>query len=153
MAKTLIRHAVDADFKVLLEIDETSFPAGIAYDSVELSYFMHREGAETLVLEEDGRIAGFIIMEVNRKRRTATVITLDVRAECQRRGYATQLLLRSEEILRDYGIRHYDLQVDIANTGAIEFYKLHGFEIVRLLQNYYSNGQDAYLMLKDLNEN
>ncbi len=153
MAKTLIRQAVSADFKVLLRIDEASFPSGIAYDSSELAYFMNLEGAETLILEADGEIAAFIIMEVNRKRRVATIITLDVRAEHQRRGYATQLLLRSEEILRDNGVRMYDLQVDVANAGAIEFYKLHGFEMVRVLKNYYQKGQDAYLMVKDLNEN
>ena len=42
MTKTLIRHAVSADFQTLLEIDEASFPPGVAYDSTELSYFMNR---------------------------------------------------------------------------------------------------------------
>lgn len=151
--KTLIRQAVSADFKVLLKIDEASFPSEIAFDSTELSYFINREGAETLVLEAEGEIAAFIIIEVNRKRRVATLITLDVRAEHQRRGYATQLLHRSEEILRDHGVRVYDLQVDVANAGAIGFYKLQGFGMVCTLKNYYQNGQDAYLMVKDLNEN
>src|SRR5438093_4122614 len=53
MAKTLIRHAVREDFETLLEIDEASFPGGVAYDADELSYFMTRDGAETIVAEED----------------------------------------------------------------------------------------------------
>src|SRR5437764_12463507 len=126
MAKTLIRHAVREDFETLLEIDEASFPGGVAYDADELSYFMTRDGAETIVAEEDGEIIAFLIMEVHRTRRTATIVTLDVRENHRRNGYGTRLLMRTEEILHDYGVELYDLQVDVTNRNAIYFYKKHG---------------------------
>lgn len=150
MPKTLIRHALGRDFDSLLEIDEASFPGGVAYDAVELAYFMNREGAETIVAEEDGRIVAFLIMEVHRTRRTATIITLDVRESHRRSGYGSQLLKQSEKMLADYGVELYDLQVDVGNLGAIGFYKRHGFRTVRTLPNYYSNGHDAHLMVKEL---
>jgi ribosomal-protein-alanine N-acetyltransferase len=150
MAKTLIRHAVKADFESLLEIDEASFPCGVAYDAVELSYFMNRNGAETLVLEDEGKIVAFLIMEVHRTRRRATVITIDVSESHRRFGYGSRLLARSEAMLNDYGVEVYDLQVDVTNRGAIEFYRKHGFTTVRKLPNYYANGHDAYLMVKEL---
>jgi len=150
MTKTLIRHAVTADFKALLEIDEASFPGGVAYDAVELSYFMQRDGAETLVLEEDGDIVAFLIMEVHPTRRSATIVTLDVRETHRRTGCGTRLIKRAEEILRNYGVEAYDLQVDVTNRGAIGFYKKHAFRTVRTLPRYYANGNDAYLMVKDL---
>jgi len=150
MPKTLIRHAVHEDFEVLLEIDEASFPRGVAYDANELAYFINRDGSETIVLEEDGRIVAFLIMELHRNRRSATIVTVDVREKVRRKGYGSQLLLRAEEILKDYGIEFYDLQVDISNGKAIRFYKKYGFNIVRTLRNYYANGNDAYLMVKDL---
>jgi ribosomal-protein-alanine N-acetyltransferase len=150
MPKTLIRHAVQEDFQVLLEIDEASFPRGVAYDANELAYFMSRNGAETIVVEEDGAIVAFLIMEVHRNRRSATVVTVDVRENSRRKGYGSQLLKRGEEILHDYGIELYDLQVDVANCEAILFYKKHGFNLVRTLRKYYTNGHDAYLMVKEL---
>jgi ribosomal-protein-alanine N-acetyltransferase len=150
MAKTVIRHAVAADFHALLEIDEASFPGGVAYDAAELSYFMNRVGAETLVVEEDGTIVAFIIVEVHRTRRSATIVTLDVRDTHRRNGYGTQLLKRAEDILNDYGVEVYDLQVDVTNYPAIDFYKKHGFTTVRTLRHYYANGNDAYLMVKEL---
>ncbi len=150
MTKTLIRHAVTTDFNTLLEIDEASFPGGVAYDAAELSYFMNRNGSETLVLEEEGRIVAFIILEVHPDRRSATIITLDVRATHRRNGYGTKLLVRAEEMLDEYGVESYDLQVDTTNRGAIDFYKKHGFKTVRTLRNYYANGNDAYLMVKEL---
>jgi ribosomal-protein-alanine N-acetyltransferase len=150
MAKTLIRHALPADFNTLLEIDSASFPGGVAYDAAELSYFMNRIGAESLVAEEDGIIVAFIIIEVHRTRRSATIVTLDVRESCRRNGYGTLLLERAEHMLVQQGVEDYDLQVDVTNSGAIRFYRKHGFKTVRTLQRYYANGNDAYLMMKEL---
>jgi ribosomal-protein-alanine N-acetyltransferase len=150
MTKTLLRHAVAADFDTLLEIDQASFSGGVAYDAAELSYFMKRLGAETLVLEEDGTIVAFLILEVHQTRRSGTIVTLDVRATHRRKGYASQLLSRAEDILCDYGAEAYDLQVDVTNRSAIRFYQKHGFDTVRTLRNYYANGNDAYLMVKQL---
>src|SRR5215813_9549246 len=146
MTKTLIRHAVPSDFDSLLAIDVSSFPGGVAYDATELSYFINHEGAETIVLEADGKIVAFLIMEIHRNRRTATIVTLDVCENERRNGYASQLLRRSEEMLLDFGVEAYDLQVDITNIGAIAFYKKHGFTTVRTLRHYYANGNDAFLM-------
>jgi len=150
MTKTLIRHAVREDFETLLEIDEASFPRGVAYDANELAYFMNHEGAETIVVEEDGSIAAFMIIEVHRNRRGATIVTVDVRESARRKGYGTQLLMRAEDMLRDYGIEVYDLQVDVSNTAALRFYEKHGFTLIRTLRHYYANGHDAYLMMKEL---
>jgi ribosomal-protein-alanine N-acetyltransferase len=150
MAKTLIRHALAVDFGKLLEIDQASFSGGVAYDAAELSYFMRRAGAETLVLEEDGEIVAFIILEVHRMRRSGTIVTLDVRASHRRNGYGTRLLKRAEDILLEYGVESYDLQVDVTNSGAIRFYKKNGFHTVRTLSSYYANGNDAFLMVKHL---
>lgn len=150
MTKTLIRHAAIADFETLLEIDEASFPGGVAYDAAELSYFMNREGAETIVAEVSGIIVAFLIMEVHRAYQTANVVTLDVRENDRRNGYGSQLLKRCEEILQDYGIESYDLQVDVTNSAAIFFYEKHGFKTIRTLKKYYANGHDAFLMTKEL---
>ena len=148
--KTLIRHATSADFQTLLTIDEASFPRGIAYDCVELKFLMHRPGAETLVLEEDGSIAAFLLMEINRRRKQATLVTLDVRDEKRRQGYASDLLKHSEKLLQEYGVLTYDLQVDTQNDGALSFYRKHGFQVERRLEKYYPGGHDAWQMIKKL---
>ena len=150
MTKTLVRNAVSADFPTLLKIDKASFPPGIAYDFVELSYFMRRKGARTLVAEVDGDIVGFLLLEIISRRRAATLVTIDIRAERRRNGYGTKLLDHSEQILREAAISRYELQVDTANVSALEFYRKHGFAIVNTLKRYYANGNDAYLMVKEI---
>jgi ribosomal protein S18 acetylase RimI-like enzyme len=148
--KTLIRYATSADFHTLLSIDEASFPREVAYDCVELAHMMGRPGAETIVLEEDGEIAAFLLMDVNRRRQQATLVTLDVKNEKRRHGYAAELLERSESILRDRGVVRYDLQVDTKNDAALSFYRKHGFQVEKRLAKYYPGGRDAWQMIKKL---
>ena len=150
MSKTLIRLATAADFPILLDIDQESFPEGIAYDAAELSYFMSRRGSATLVLESDGNVAAFLIADTRPGQGAATIVTLDVRPPFRRLGYASRLLLESEKLLKERGVRDYRLQVDVDNAAAIAFYRKHGFERLRTLRGYYSNGHDAYLMTKIL---
>jgi ribosomal-protein-alanine N-acetyltransferase len=150
MAKTLIRPAAPADFETLLEIDQASFAGGVAYDASELAYFMNRNGAETLVLEEDDEIAAFLILEVCSNRRSGTIVTLDVRESFRRRGYGSQLLSRAEDIFLNCGLEECDLQVDVTNRGAISFYRKNGFRTAGTLRRYYANGNDAYVMVKEL---
>ena len=87
---------------------------------------------------------------MHRTRRTGTIVTLDVRETHRRSGYGSQPLNRAEDILSNYGVEAYDLQVDVTNSAAINFYKKHGFQTVRTLWRYYANGNDAYLMVKEL---
>jgi ribosomal-protein-alanine N-acetyltransferase len=150
MAKTNIRHATNADFPVLLEIDTESFPPETAYDSKELSYFMNQTGAETIVLEHGGVVAAFLIVEFDEKSKTGTVVTLDVRENYRRHGYGSQLLQKAEEIVTDHDAWQFRLQVDVNNAGAIAFYERHGFRIMRRLKHYYADGHDAWLMTKTL---
>jgi len=150
MTNTTIRRATGADFPTLLEIDSASFPDGLAYDSDELSYFMNQPGAETWVLESEGSIAAFMIVDVDRRNRWITLVTLDVLQDYRRLGFGSILMKKSEEIALENNARNFRLQVDVTNAGAIRFYEKHQFQASRKLPHYYSNGNDAYLMIKRL---
>jgi ribosomal-protein-alanine N-acetyltransferase len=150
MAKTLIRPAARADFPVLLHIDQSCFPEGVAYDAAELFWYLNRKGAETLVLEDADGIAGFMILEIQPRRRRATMVTLDIKPDRRRRGYAARLLQRSEEILEGHGVELFELQVDVTNSAAMAFYEKHGFKQVGRIAGYYANGHDAYVMIRTL---
>jgi ribosomal-protein-alanine N-acetyltransferase len=146
----LIRPAVESDFDRLLAIDQTCFPPGIAYGAGELHYYIHLKQASTLVAECEGRIAGFLIM--TRGSRHATLVTLDVVESYRRRGVGGALLDRSEQILSESAVSRYQLQVETANSGAIEFYRKAGYTVRRAIPGYYGEGLDAYLMEKTLED-
>jgi ribosomal-protein-alanine N-acetyltransferase len=148
--KTLIRYATSRDFPILLSIDEACFPPEIAYDALDLKHMMSRPGAETLVLEEEGEIVAFLLMDVDRKRKAATLVTLDVLEAHRRKGYASSLLARSEKSLSEFEVTTYNLQVDTKNEAAMAFYRRNGFAVDRLLRKYYPGSRDAWQMVKKL---
>jgi ribosomal-protein-alanine N-acetyltransferase len=152
MTNTTIRRATGADFPTLLDIDATSFPDGLAYDAEELFYFMNQPGAETWLLESEGRIAAFMIVDVDRRSRWITLVTLDVLQDYRRLGFGSILMRKSEEIALENNARNFRLQVDVTNAGAIRFYEKHQFQASRKLPHYYSNGNDAFLMIKRLGQ-
>jgi len=68
----------------------------------------------------------------------------------QRQGIGQKLF---DEILEDSKINKSEsvvLEVKVNNEKGIGFYTKNGFEIVNIRKNYYADGTDAYLMLKEL---
>ncbi len=148
--KKRIRPFAQYDFPTLLAIDQSCFDPSVAYDEWELALFMSGPGSRTLVAEADDDIAGFIMVELHPKTRTATLITLDVLKPYRKQHIGSLLLGEAEQILLSEKIRHHSLQVDTQNTAAIGFYEHHGFQTIDTLPNYYGNGADAYVMRKKL---
>ena len=146
--KPRIRNAAPADFDTLAAIDRECFPLGVAYEVWELEHYMSRPGARTLVAELDDETAGFLLMDIQPHRSSATLVTLDVVARYRRSGVGSALLGRSEQFLSEGRVCRYKLQVDTTNRVALGFYERHGFHTVRTLPAYYANGADAYLMEK-----
>jgi ribosomal protein S18 acetylase RimI-like enzyme len=42
------------------------------------------------------------------------------------------------------------LETAVDNVAALSFYKRHGYNVIRSLLRYYSNGVDALLLERDL---
>lgn len=153
MADFKIREAIRPDFPTLLSIDHECFAQNIAYDAEELTYFMNRRHSRTLVAEVDRQIVGFLLDDIEALHNgppVATLVTLDVLEFMRRSGIGTALLGHSERTLREKEVSRYQLQVDITNSTAIEFYKRAGFVILKTLESYYGDGTDAFLMEKML---
>src|SRR3989440_13005976 len=82
------------DFAALYKLDQSCFPAGIAYSKTTLRYFLGLRTADCLVALEDSHIAGFILTEENPP--LAHIITLDVADKYRRSGIGSGLLGESE---------------------------------------------------------
>lgn len=136
------------DFAALYRLDEACFPPGIAYTKTGLRYFLAMDGAQCLVAEEDGRIAGFILAEENRP--LAHIITLDVAESHRRCGIGSELLGQMEANLAARAVRSILLETATTNTAAIAFWQRHGYRSEAVLKRYYPGRLDAYEMRKNL---
>ena len=150
-----IRDYRAADFDRLWQIDQVCFPPGIAYSQMELTGFIHRRNAITLVGElqdaaPEQRIVGFVVAHPIR-RKYGRILTLDILPQARRSGLATQLMNACEDRLRSLGCGEVYLETAVDNEAAIRLYRKLGYEVLRTLPEYYSShGLDAFQMGKRL---
>ena len=163
-----IRDYRAADFDRLWEIDQRCFPSGISYTQMELSGFITRRNAITLVGEfqpvergPDGaapyadatlpdRIAGFVVAHAIR-RKYGRILTLDILPQARRYGLGIKLMTVCEERLRSVGCADVYLETAVNNQPAVRLYTRLGYQILRTLPKYYaSHSLDAFQMGKRL---
>ena len=150
-----IREYRAADFDLLWRIDQACFPLGIAYTQMDLTGFVTRRKAITLVAEhaEDpdaaGDIAGFAVAQPVRK--IGRILTLDIVPQARRFGLATRLMQECEKRLRACGCQQVFLETAVTNEPALHLYQKLGYAILRTLPRYYpTHALDAFLMGKAL---
>lgn len=154
-----IRDYQPADFSRLWEIDQRCFPPGIAYTQMELSGFVSKRHAITLVaefrqdpaqaeLQAPERIAGFVVAHAIRHK-YARILTLDILPETRRLGLGVRLMGVCEERLRAQGCAEAYLEAAVNNEPALRLYRKLGYAVLRTLPGYYSShALDAYQMGK-----
>jgi len=147
-----IRAAVAQDFPALYALDQACFAPGISWTQAELQYFLRYPGNIAVVAEHDGRIAGFTIAGMQRRRGALVgrLITIDVDPSLRRVGIGDRLMRTIEEQLRARGAGAILLEVAIDNRGAQEFYARHGFVKTGRIPGYYLGRIDALVMEKAL---
>ncbi len=158
-----VRDYRSEDFGAIWEIDQACFPPGISYSQYELSDYLRRSGAFSLIAEaatagsttaesevKSGReIMGFLVGESNR-RRVGHIITIDVRTNARRHSVGSGLLEAAETRLVKANCNLVRLETAVDNVSALGFYKRHGYDVISTIPRYYSNGVDALLLEKNL---
>lgn len=159
-----IREYRPDDFDALWEIDQRCFPAGISYSRLELSSFVTRRNAVSLVAEfydtaektgspeliGEYPIAGFVVAQPL-ARKYGRIVTLDILPAARRYGLGTELMRACEQRLRDSGCREVYLETAVDNEPALRLYRKLGYEVLGILPEYYaSHALDAFRMRKRL---
>lgn len=156
-----IRDYRASDFDRLWNIDQICFPPGIAYTQMDLTGFITRRKAITLVAELAGRtkeevenggspcIVGFAIAQPIRK--IGRILTLDVVPQARRHGLGRRLMEDCELRLRALHCEQVFLETAVDNEPALQMYHKLGYLVLRTLPAYYQpQALDAYLMGKAL---
>ncbi len=147
MLSIVIREYNVKDFRDVMLIDKEAFsPKNPVYDV----YIYVTYGSDLLVADIGGKVVGYIaVMDVDRE--TSKVVSLAVKKEFRRMGIGTRLLKSAIERCKERGKKKVMLEVRVSNYPAQRLYKKMGFKIVDVIPNYYHDGEDAYVMVLDLN--
>lgn len=112
-----------------------------------------------IVAEENGQIIGYIMcrIEVGLSNfglggliRKGHVVSIAVLPQGRRKGIAQALMNKAIEGMMHYKAKLAYLEVRLTNDPGVLLYKKLGFEVNRTLNGYYSDGEDAYVMIKKL---
>ncbi|MEB3757544.1 MAG: ribosomal protein S18-alanine N-acetyltransferase [Desulfurococcales archaeon] len=158
----IIRPVLPSELVVVKGINEAVLPEN--YPTF-FYYDVYRNWGDVfLVALCDGRIVGYIMNRIETKIdrsnillwktvKVGHVISIAVLPEYRNRGLGSRLLEKAIDLMKqNYGIKKVYLEVRISNEVAINLYKKFGFTIKERIPRYYRDGEDAYLMEKELEQ-
>jgi len=121
---------------------------------------LHRRFPETFIAaEENGEVVGYIMCRVELGLsnfgfsglvKKGHIVSVAVLPPYRRKGIGQALVNEAMEGMRLYNAKQCFLEVRITNTSAINLYKKLGFQVTRTIQGYYVDGEDAYVMSREL---
>jgi len=140
----LIRRFTPTDYEKVIEIEKEAFNEFnpllfmMAYDSASDGF---------LIAENNGCAIGFIVGVVSASDEVR-ILSLAVSAMYQNRGIATALLKNFIGMYRAKGILSIKLEVRASNLRAQKLYMSLGFNTVKIIPSYYTDGEDGFQMVK-----
>jgi [ribosomal protein S18]-alanine N-acetyltransferase len=100
--------------------------------------------------ETDQIIAGYILFW--NLFEEGQILTISVDLPFRRKGLAEKMLRKMIQLTELNKIKKILLDVRKSNTPAIQLYQKIGFSITHIRKEFYSNGEDAYLMIYNTKE-
>lgn len=130
----------------LYEIERQSF-GGEAFTKQQIAYLLTDYNAIGLAARAGGEIAGFAIVriDVGRSVPIGHILTLDVLPSQRRKGVAQKLLMETETLLKEKGVKECRLEVREDNIAAINLYLKLSYKKVGKLKKYYGKAHGLYL--------
>ena len=78
------------------------------------------------------------------------IVSVAIIPDYRRKGLGTAILNKALEGMREYNVKEGYLEVRVSNQPAIDLYTKLGFSTSKKSKNYYKDGEDAYIMVKEL---
>ena len=141
----MIRRANIDDAAKIAELDSRMFEDSLGYNFI-LNDLLNNPFARYFVYEIKNEIVGYINCWISDN---TEILNFCVDEKYQNQGIGKLLYYEVEKY--SYGI--ISLEVRVSNLRAINFYKNRGFHEVAVRKAYYSNGEDAILMVKRFDSN
>ncbi len=144
-----IRRAQRADLLAIVAIEKASFPQPWPYNAFET--FLDQPGF-LVAVEPGDTVVGYIVSDLTPNYGGNLGHIKDIAVHPDRRGIGigSALLSRSLSRLTADGATTVKLEVRADNDGAKRLYRAFGFEALRHVPRYYSDGTDAVVMIRRL---
>lgn len=148
-ADILLRPLSEADLCAVLAIEEASFSS--PWTRASFLNELRSAHSQLTVAEWQGKIVGYLCCwyvadEVH-------ILDIAVHPDARRQGIGKRLLCHAFAIGRQKAARSASLEVRRSNLPARALYEKFRFSEVAVRRRYYSDGEDALLMICSLSQN
>lgn len=141
-----VRPAQRADLLAVYRIETEAFGQPWPFRAFE----QYLDSPAFLVASGDS-ILGYIIADIVSEHSLPVghIKNLAVRDDARGRGIGSLLLRRAIAILKANNVQAIKLEVREGNDPAIGLYRSHGFEYRTTVEEYYDDGEDALLLVRE----
>ena len=149
MVNIEVRDMVNTDLDRVLEIENLCFKAPWGRDDLYREINDNKLAVMQVITIND-LVVGFC--DYWNTFDSGTICQIAIHPDYQHQKLGSKLL---EEVLKDAKAkktRTLTLEVRASNIKAINFYKKYGFVITLVKEAYYSNGEDAIYMIKEVEQ-
>jgi len=144
---TVVRTIKTKDMPTIYEIERVSFKE--PYHPAYLDNLASYASDTFLVVEENDQVLGYVIATA-RTDYLGHIISVAVHPGHRRKGLGKLLMKNIIDLLARKGISTIRLEVRGDNVVAQSLYKKFGFNLAYVIEDYYSDEEDALVFLKNL---
>jgi [ribosomal protein S18]-alanine N-acetyltransferase len=134
----------------VVKLNARCFKSGENYSKGTFNFLLTQP--QTLayrVVTPTEKMVGFIVVTVGEDR-IGHLATIGVSPEHRRRGIAEKMLFHTENSLKKRQISMISLEVRVSNITAQSLYRELGYFVTQRKDEYYTNGEDGFMMIKSL---
>jgi len=142
-----LRRFFITDLNEVMDIERTSFPQ--PWSKSYIGKLSQRYPQDFVVANFSKKVVGYIL-GYKKPNGLGSIKTLAVNPNFRQQGIGTKLVNFTTKRLKKESVKEVFLHTRTKNQIAILFYKKLGFKILKKIENYYKNGDNAYLMVKKI---
>ncbi|MDM5271507.1 N-acetyltransferase [Sulfurovum sp. zt1-1] len=139
-----IDFALHSDLQKLLEIENNTFDKN-SYPLSRRNFLYHIKKKQILVVKIDSKVVGYLLFFTYTK--SWRIYSIAISTEFRQKGLGSALIT----YLKSYAakkVKHILLEVKTTNSQALYFYQLLGFQPLKLLKDYYPDGDGIKMILE-----
>ncbi len=136
------------DLEQVMAIENEAFPDPWSESFFKQELRKRKTYTHLYIARLNNEVIGYIVFYIFRCE--GHILNIAVASEYRRCGVAKYLLASALEIVRKNAGEEVFLEVSVNNTAARGLYRQFGFEVYGIRKRYYSNGDDAYVLRKEV---
>ena len=146
-----VRPMEECDLEVVMYLENTCFVA--PWGLRELTYEINENPVSSLWVIESSThgVVGFVDYWITFD--SATICQICVNPLFRQKGLGSQMLVEVIKDCRANKVNNITLEVREHNESAIRLYERFGFKKILLKEKYYTNGDNAIYMVKEMEGN